>query len=274
MDQYCGVDRISVRGWFLVECSLLLVWVGYNAEDPEFIGWWHGIALTHCVRSTKLLYGGPPGAVCYIRQMNSRNGSALLQWQHHEHCSGCHYYYRNLVLSGHPLYAGSVCWLWWRPTVSSGVVRQPCSSRCYVPSWLRPMETEEPCSSSNHCLCAGCAGWLWWWPRVGSGVVCQPCSGQCCLPLQRAALQQQIHQDLLAQPWPKEHFDWCQHCRWSAVHPAGCPRCIRCIYHLFIVPCFGWQDQAISLDGDWENLTCWGVSESRASRPWQRGYSG
>jgi len=40
----------------------------------------------------------PPGAACYIRQMNrvnSRSGSALLRWQHHKHCHGyyCYYYY-------------------------------------------------------------------------------------------------------------------------------------------------------------------------------------
>jgi len=31
----------------------------------------------------------PPGAACYIRQMNrvnSRSGSTLLRWQHHTHC--------------------------------------------------------------------------------------------------------------------------------------------------------------------------------------------
>jgi len=37
----------------------------------------------------------PPGAVCYIRQMNwvnSRSGSALLRWQHQKHCHGrCSY---------------------------------------------------------------------------------------------------------------------------------------------------------------------------------------
>ena len=38
----------------------------------------------------------PPGAACYIRQMNrvnSRSGSALLRLQHHKHCSGYYYYY-------------------------------------------------------------------------------------------------------------------------------------------------------------------------------------
>jgi len=37
----------------------------------------------------------PPGAACYIRQMNrvnSRSGSALLRWQQRKHCCG-HYYY-------------------------------------------------------------------------------------------------------------------------------------------------------------------------------------
>jgi len=38
----------------------------------------------------------PPGGACYIRQMNrvnSRSGSAVLRWQHHEHCRGYYYYY-------------------------------------------------------------------------------------------------------------------------------------------------------------------------------------
>jgi len=38
----------------------------------------------------------PPGAACYIHQMNrvnSRSGSALLRWQHPKHCRGYYYYY-------------------------------------------------------------------------------------------------------------------------------------------------------------------------------------
>jgi len=38
----------------------------------------------------------PPGAACYIRQMNrvnSGSGSALLRWQHHQYCHGYYYYY-------------------------------------------------------------------------------------------------------------------------------------------------------------------------------------
>jgi len=54
------------------------------------------VTIAACRRIYWLKGRRPPGAACYIHQMNrvnSRSGSALLRWQHHKHCRGCYYYY-------------------------------------------------------------------------------------------------------------------------------------------------------------------------------------
>ena len=63
-------------------------------------------------------------------------------------------------------------------------------------------------------------GQLWRRPRSRSGDVCKPRAGECRVSMQRAAVQQSLHQDLLAQTGPQQH---CQRrlCHQPTSVPAG-----------------------------------------------------